>query len=231
MGSSLAAPINGILSCVDAGYDLAFDPAGNQPLAAMVWFKGYPADGRLQTLMSHGKNWALNLDGTTGRIVWNLYGGGQVTSTNVLNDGTWHMVAAVSDGTTSSLYVDGALNNSGLVAGALVSEPAANVFLGGNADYENVAAGTQRNVAAAIAQAAYFTNALTVLQVKNLYNLATVPSISLAPSGSQLVITYTGTLLSATNVAGPYGPVMGASPPSYTVPMTDAQRFYRTRNP
>lgn len=231
VGSNVAAPINGILSCVDAGYDPAFDPAGTKPITAMTWLKSYPADGRVQTLMSHGTNWVLNLDGTTGRIVWNLYGRGQVTSTNVLNDGTWHMVAAVSDGTTSSLYVDGVLNNSGLVAGALVSEPAADLFLGGNADYQNVAGGTQRNLAGAIAHAAYFTNALTALQVKNLYNLATVPTISLAPSGSQLVITYTGTLLSSTNVAGPYGPVMGASPPSYTVPMTDAQRFYRTHNP
>jgi hypothetical protein len=232
--TNLAAPINGILSCVDAGNDPAFDPAGATPITAMTWFKGYPADGRVQALMSHGTNWALNLDGATGLVVWNLYGGGQVTSTNVLNDGNWHMVATVSDGTTSSLYVDGVLNNSGGVTGALVSEPTVDLFLGGNADYQNIGAGTQRNLAGAVAQAAYFTNALTALQIKNLYNLATVataPSISITPSGGHLVITYTGTLLSSTNVAGPYSPVTGASPPTYTVPGTDAQRFYRTHNP
>jgi hypothetical protein len=229
-GSNLAAPINGILSCVDAGYVSAFDPAGTSPATAMLWFKGYPADGRVQSLMSHGTNWALNLDGTTGSIVWNLYGGGQVTSTNVLNDGNWHMLAAVSDGTTSSLFVDGALNNSGPVAGALVSEPGANVFLGGNADYQNVAGGSQRNLAGAIAHAAYFTNALTAAQIKSLYSLATLPTLSLAPSGSQLVITYTGTLLSSTNATGQYIPVGGAASP-YTNTPTAPQMYFRTKRP
>ena len=43
-----------------------------------------------------------------------------------------------------------------------------------------------------------------------------------------MVITYTGALLSSTNVAGPYAPVMGATSP-YPVPQTDSQRFYRSQ--
>ena len=232
LGTILAAPINGVISCIDAGNDPAFNPTNNEPFSAMLWFKGYPADGRVQTLMSHGvANWAMNLDGTTGRIVWNLYNGGNITSTNILNDGNWHMVAGVFDGANSYLYVDGKLNVSGVVANGLAGEPGADLFLGGNADYTSVGV-NQRYFAGALAQAAYFTNALTAAQVSLLYNPASaLPTISIAWSGSQLVITYSGTLFSSTNVSGPYLPVSGASPPSYTTLPSSVRTFYRAGKP
>jgi hypothetical protein len=232
MPNSLAAPINGNISCVDAGNDPAFNPTNTQPLTAMLWFKGYPADGRVQTLMSHGvTNWAMNLDGTTGHVVWNLYNGGNVTSTNVLNDGNWHMAAGVFDGTNSCLYVDGALNASGAASGTLASEAGAELFLGGSADYTLVG-NNQRYFAGAIAQAALFTNALSADQIRSLYTVVmpppATPTISLAYTNNQLVLTYVGTLISSTNVAGPYTPVTGAASP-YSVPATNAQQFYRAK--
>jgi hypothetical protein len=232
LGTNLAAPGNGILSCVDAGNDPAFNPTGQQPFSTLLWFKGYPGDARVQTLMSHGTtNWAMNLDGTTGRIVWNLFNGGQVTSTNVLNDGNWHNVAGVFNGTTSSLYVDGVINSSGAAA-PIAGEPNAELFLGGNQDFTAIGI-NQRYLAGGLAQVALFTNALTAAQISNLYNLAvvvSVPTITVTRIGNSLVITYTGTLLSATEVEGPYTPVSGATSP-YTVPSTDLQLFFRTRNP
>jgi hypothetical protein len=42
-----------------------------------------------------------------------------------------------------------------------------------------------------------------------------------------LVITYTGTLQSSTNVAGPYADVPDATSP-YTTPMTNAQTYFRS---
>jgi hypothetical protein len=198
----------------------------------LLWFKGYPGDSRIQTLMSHGTtNWAMNLDGTTGRIVWNLFNGGQVTSTNILNDGNWHNVVGVFNGTTSLLYVDGVINSSA-AAPALAGEPDADLFLGGNQDFTAIGI-NQRYLAGGLAQVALFTNALSSAQVSNLYNLAvvvSVPTISLTRLGNSLIITYTGTLLSSSNVQGPYVPVAGATSP-YTVPSTDVQRFFRTRNP
>jgi Concanavalin A-like lectin/glucanases superfamily/Immunoglobulin domain len=232
----LAAPINGVFSCVDAGLDPAFDPSGTQPFSAMVWFKGYPCDNRVQTIMSHGvTNWAMNLDGTTGRIVWNLYNGGQVTSTTTLNDGSWHFLAGVYDGVTSYLYVDGQLNNSATVANTngLAAEPNAHLFLGGNSDYPYPQAGGvgTRYLAGALAQAAFFTNALTASQLQLIYNGSVTPTIGLGRSGNSLVISYTGALLSSTNVAGPYNPVAGApfaaSPAVYAASPTDGQMFYR----
>jgi hypothetical protein len=54
------------------------------------------------------------------------------------------------------------------------------------------------------------------------------PTISVAPSGNSMVITYVGTLLSSTNLTGTYTPVSGASSP-YKIPIINAQQFYRTR--
>ena len=223
LGSNLvAAPINGVISCVDAGTDPMFNPTNTQPFTAMAWLKAYPADSRLQAIMSHGAtNWAMNLDGTTGHIVWNLFNGGKVTSTTILNDGNWHFVAGVYNGTTSSLYVDGQLNNSGAASG-LAGEPGAHLYLGGNADYEIV--GGSQYFGGAIAQAAFFTNALTAAQIQTVSPVP--PTISLKLSGANVAITYTGTLVSSTNVAGPYGAVPGASSP-FSTPATNAQMFYR----
>lgn len=229
LGTSLAAPINGIISCVDGGNDPAFNPAGTQPLSGLVWFKGYPGDGRVQGLFSHGTNWQMYLDGTTGKLVCNLNKAGSLTSTTILNDGDWHMAASVFDGANGYLYVDGVLNVSAAAAGVVAGDANANVFLGGNSDFTTV--GTdQEYFAGALAQAAFFTNALTAAQIKGLYDLATVPTISLAGAGNNLTITYTGTLRSSTNMIGPYEPIAGASSP-YPVPQTDARRFYRTSNP
>ncbi|HEY2084015.1 MAG TPA: hypothetical protein VGI88_14630, partial [Verrucomicrobiae bacterium] len=74
----------------------------------------------------------------------------------------------------------------------------------------------------------FFTNALSASQIQSLFAGAVVtPTILISRSGSNISITYTGTLLSSTNVAGPYSQVQGASSP-YPVPTTAPQTFYRT---
>ena len=94
----VAAPINGIFSCIDAGHDPAFNPTNNQPFTILLWFKGNPADSSMQALMSHGAaSWSLDLNGTTGKLVWNS-GAGSVTSVNIYNDGAWHQAAGVYTG-------------------------------------------------------------------------------------------------------------------------------------
>jgi len=134
--NTVAAPINGVISCVDAGNDPSFNPAGNQAMTAVTWFRTYPSDGRVQTMMGQGTNWSLNLDGTTGHVVWSLSNGSQVTSPSIFNDGNWHFVAGVYNGTTSYLYVDGALSASAPASGRLAGEPGANLYLGGDSDKE-----------------------------------------------------------------------------------------------
>jgi hypothetical protein len=234
--NSVAAPINGVYSCVDAGYDPSFNPTGTQPFTAMTWFRTYPSDERVQAIMGQGQNWGMVLDGTQGKIVWTNSASPSVTSTNKLNDGQWHFVAGVYDGTKSYLYVDGALNNSAVATGGLTGDTN-DLFLGGDAAYTFA----QDNwgswyFAGALAQAAFFTNALTAAQIQQAYNIATpimvTPTISVTGSGNYVTITYVGTLLSSTNVTGPYttNSVDGAISP-YTTPATNAQQFYRSSSP
>jgi hypothetical protein len=228
--NTAASPINGVISCVDAGYDPAFNPVGTQPFTAMIWFRTYLSDGRTQAIMSHGSlaSWGMNLMGTNGTLAWNS-GAGSVVSTNLLNDGNWHFAAGVYDGTKNYLYVDGALNNSAPVSGSVAGNTTDHLFLGGDPDYTTVGSG-QRYFAGAIAQAAFYTNLLTLPQIQQLYTIANTPVVSLSRnSGSQLVITYTGTLLSSTNAAGPYMIVTGATSP-YVIPATNQQQFYRSAN-
>ncbi|HEY5909336.1 MAG TPA: LamG domain-containing protein, partial [Verrucomicrobiae bacterium] len=230
MAPAVAAPINGIVSGVDAGYDEAFNPTGTQPFTAMTWFRCYPSDGVIQTIMSHGANWTMDLDGTTGRVAWNLGAGGVVTSSTILNDGNWHFLAGTYDGLATSLYVDGALDGSVSGPATLVGDTTSTVVLGGNALYKTVGS-NERYFAGALAHAAICTNALSGAQIMQLYNGGAVPTISLVLSGNELVITYTGTLVSSTNAAGPYTPEPGATPSPYRVTPTESQKFYRAGSP
>lgn len=56
------------------------------------------------------------------------------------------------------------------------------------------------------------------------------PRLSVARSGNEAVITFSGALLSSTNVAGPYAPVLGASPPVYTTAFTNSRQFFKAAN-
>ena len=232
--NSLATPINGVVSCVDAGYDPAFNLTGTQPFTAMIWFRTYPADGRTQTIMSHGgtASWAIKLMGTSGTVIWNS-GAGLIPSTNILNDGNWHFVAGVYDGRKNYLYVDGALNNSGTATHGVVGNTSDDVLLGGDPDYTLVG-NNEQYFAGAIAQAAFFTNALTSGQAQAIYQagIQPPPPATLAiqkPVVGQMQLSWNyGTLQAATNVAGPYSDVAGATSPC-TITPTNAQEFYRVR--
>jgi hypothetical protein len=194
--NTVAAPINGVISCVDAGYDPAFSPSGTQPLTALTWFRAYPADQRLQTLIGQGgQNWTLNLT-AGGLLDWSLYNGGAVASTAAFNDGNWHLAAGVYDGTNISLYVDGQLNNSTVTTGVMTSSEAnAHLYLGGNPDFIQVP-DDQQFFAGALAQAALFTNALTASQIQQIYNNA-VP-VTVNPNPTNIVFSVAGNELTLT---------------------------------
>jgi hypothetical protein len=65
-----------------------------------------------------------------------------------------------------------------------------------------------------------------ILAYWNFNDVPATATISIARNNSNLVITYTGTLLSAPSVTGPYTAVSGASSP-YTVSPTGSKMFYR----
>jgi hypothetical protein len=227
----VAAPINGVFSCIDAGYDPAFNPTNTQPFTVLFWFKGNPADSSMQALMSRGAaSWSLDLNGANGELVWNS-GAGTVTSTQIYNDGAWHQAAGIYDGANNYLYVDSSLAGSSAATGDVVGDTN-DVYLGGDPDFTAVGV-NERYFAGAVAQAAFFTNALTLTQIQATYQAAVAPSLPslsvLNPGGNQLELNWSyGTLQSATNVTGPYQDVPGASSPS-AILTTNAQQFYRVR--
>lgn len=58
---------------------------------------------------------------------------------------------------------------------------------------------------------------------------AATPTIGIARSGADVTVTYTGTLLGADAVNGPYAPVAGATGGSFKVTPTVTQKFYRAQ--
>lgn len=228
----VASLLNGVFSCVDAGYDPTFNPTGTQPFTALLWFRGNPADSTMQALMGHGSNsWSLDLNGANGKLIWTS-GAGSVTSSSIYNDGAWHEAAGVYDGTNNYLYVDGSLAGSSAATGTIAGETS-HVYLGGDPDYTVIGV-NERYFGGAIAQAAFFTNALTLAEIQATYQAAvtapTPPTLSLLNwSGNQMELNWNyGTLQSATNVNGPYQDVTNLSSPG-TISMTNAQEFFRLR--
>ncbi len=191
----VASPINGITASIDAGYYSTFNTATAQPCTALCWVKGNPGDSHLQGLVTHGVNWALDLVGATGSVIW-TNAAGSVASTTIVNDGNWHFVAGVYDGVNNYVYVDGALNNYAAASGGIVADTTHNVYLGGDSDDTAVGV-NEEYLGGAIAQAAFFTNALSAADLQALYTGATIPTTSLNPTNilygvtnNQLTLTW-----------------------------------------
>jgi len=199
---SYGVAFNGFNSAVDVGAGAApslLNPTNHQPMTVMGWFKGNPADcvGRFQVIMGHSDaSWRLTLDTSAGNR-FNPGNGPELQFANVtdeltngmyLNDGNWHFVAGVSDGTNDSLYLDGLLVKSGVNEGVVATGSTRDVILGGDPQYLAPPAsgsGGGRWFDGSLAQVAFFTNALNPAQIQQLYTAAGVPpSLWLAPQNT-----------------------------------------------
>ena len=203
----------------------------NEPLQNKSFLcKGYP----------NNTQFALDNGGSGGayRFVVHNAAGTLVsaTATGLLPDGNWHHVVGVCDqgNGTIRLYVDGKSQGTGSIspgAGLLALPSLYPVII---ASQESQGGGSFTGPTNAfMGQVAMYGYALSASQVASNYNAATVvaaPTISIALSGANIVVTYTGTLLSSTNVAQPVtNVVVGAASP-YTVPATNRQVFFRSRS-
>lgn len=163
---------------------------GHQAITATTWLKANPADGasRFQGVMGHGDHsWRLSF----GRVLqWNP-GAGRDTKPPAngpiinFNDGKWHMLTGVWDGTNvNSLYLDAVL----LATGVSTNEVAGgglDIIFGGAPDYT---APPGRFWNGSLAHAALFTNALTGSQIQSLYSAAHVPPrIVVQPSSGRII--------------------------------------------
>ena len=82
-------------------------------------------------------------------------------------------------------------------------------------------------------EVAVFDHTLSPAQIAQLYSTALtggLVTLSVQRSGGSLLLSWLyGTLLAAPGVNGPWTPVSGAAPPSYSVTPTGTQMFYRVR--
>ena len=201
---SHAVQMNGLDASVDVGgggflSGTALDPVGNSAFTVVAWFRGNPADcfGRFQTILGRGDNaWRFSLD-NGGAVHWNPGAGPEINTAQNLDDGAWHQIAGVSDGTTASLYVDGVLNVSqGGVNG--LGGSVNDLLIGGAPDYTTSDRNfsQQRYFAGQVTQTAFFGSALSAAQIQALYFSADVsPSITKEPAASLIIgQTASGTL-------------------------------------
>ena len=191
---SKAVALNGFFGAVDIGGGALppeLNPTNIAPLTVVSWFKGAPADspGRFQEILGHGdSSYRLAMDQAAGANRFNPGPGPELQFANAadvatnqwaLNDGNWHMVAGVSDGTNDFMYLDGILVKSGTwgtnitIAGSTMD-----LLLGGDSQYtyaSGASPNTIRNFDGSIAQVAFWTNALSSAQIAQLYTAAAVP--------------------------------------------------------
>jgi hypothetical protein len=199
---SSAVQLNGFDAAVDVGngglFGTALDPQGSQAFSVAYWFKANPSDcyGRFQTILGRGdQGWRSSID-NNGNLRWNPGHNPEISSPQNYNDGVWHQVVGVSDGTTASLYVDGQLSTSAGGVGTLAGS-SLDLLIGGAVDYttsdRNVS--QQRYFAGQIAQVAFFNTALTGPQIQTLYFAAEVaPFITQQPKNITLGLGSTGSL-------------------------------------
>jgi len=199
--NSAAVALNGFLGSVDVGGGVLpseLNPTGIAPLTVVSWFKGGPADapGRFQEILGHGDlSYRFALGQTAGENHFNPGPGPELqfasaadVATNgwALNDGNWHMVAGVSDGTNDFMYLDGLLVKSGTYGTNINIVGSTNdLLLGGDSQYTTPSVSvpnTIRTFDGSIAQVAFWTNALSSAQIAQLYGAAGVPaSIAVEP--------------------------------------------------
>jgi hypothetical protein len=145
---------------------------------------------------------------------------------------TYHVVAAYdSSANRINLYLNGALvATNNMLASDLTLVQASQGYIGASLFNDPDLVGS-------IDEMRVWKGALSAGQVAatDFAGPSSVPdfnvSLGFSISGGTLTLTWSsGTLLQSSNVLGPYVPVGGASPPSYSVPVSGAPKmFYRVQ--
>ncbi|MBU6410912.1 MAG: hypothetical protein KGR98_11060, partial [Verrucomicrobia bacterium] len=194
-GSWVSAPF-GSLGLSNVTFSAWIYPMGTQPnWAGIIMSRGGGASGGL----SYNGNQMLTYNWNN-NSTWNLKSG-LVIPTN-----QWSFVAMVIEPTQATLYL---YNTSGLLSWTNLAPESADVF-GNNWRIGNDADGDPgRTFNGEIQDVAIYGHSLSPTQIQQLYSAgasaAVAVQISIQRSGSNVVLSWPqGTLLEATNLAGPW---------------------------
>jgi hypothetical protein len=166
------------------------------PLTIIAWVKQTSDQStNFGTILGHGDS-GYRLSSSFGQARF-ADPGGDVSGPDI-NDGSWHQVAGVYDGTYQHLYLDGV--EVGTPKTGTPNGNSGNVQIGSAPDYD-----LSRNINANIAQVAIIPSALSSNQVLAIYNsLDTPPSVAISPASPSI---YSGTSLMLTASAGGTPPI------------------------
>jgi hypothetical protein len=145
---------------VDCGKNSIFNIETN--ISVMSWIKVQELTKSWQAIVTQGDNsWRLHRSGSTDNIAWGTSGldPTDITGSINVNDGQWHHVAGVYDGSQKILYVDGNLDASANATGSIDSSTY-RVHIGENAQ------STGRHWAGLIDDVRIYTRALAAEEIK-----------------------------------------------------------------
>ncbi len=126
---------DGSTNYVDAGSSSTFNFSG--PFTVEAWFKVTSFPYQWDALITKGDDsWRIARSNSLNYLAFSTNGLSNVdmTGTTNVNDGNWHFFAAVYDGSTKTLYVDGRVDAATPVTGTLSSSTFP-VYFGENAGH------------------------------------------------------------------------------------------------
>lgn len=187
--TNCTAQFNGVSSGVGLGTGPSLN--GSTDFSVLGWIKttanssGVVIQQRDSTGSGYVGEYQLSMN-SSGTVSFWIYHSGyqfQLTSSQVVNDGNWHCLAAVRQGTNGYIYVDGQLGASG--SGA---EQALSSGIGTYIGYDQRGSGNYFN--GQIGAVALFTNALSATAIQSLESTATstppmLVSLSAPANGAQ----------------------------------------------
>ena len=224
-------------SCdLDVSYTNTFDDTiSTNGMTVVCWAKGLPGGWNpwVSKYGESGQGWQLRVNGDGATPCWTIRGpgGDDMSSTIGKSDGAWHNYTGTYDPIAGvrNLYVDGVLAATESGQGALNEATSSHLAIGakdsGGNNFGSYFTGEIYGVR-------IYDAAFTEAQVNYLLLPAAPPAFSRPPvlNGNNLVITWTGgSLLQATNIAGPWTPTGATSPFTNNV-TTYPQMFYRVSN-
>jgi hypothetical protein len=224
-----------------AHYVNTFDAGIANSFTVMCWAKGYPGGWNPwvckngDTYSGTDNGWQLRVDGWD-TPCFTIRGTGDMGAPNSSDDSLWHQYTGTYDlpSATRCLYVDGNLVVTWTSETSYALATTSHLMIGAKDNGGN-------------AFGNYFTGGIYGVQIYDTaFSLAQVnsalvswstppsfvgtPAITTGPNGKQLVLTWSiGSLLQATNVAGPWTPTGATSP--YTNFLTDQHQFFKVSNP